>query len=361
LTDGLSQRKDPSMSEYQYYEFLAIDRMLSPAQQKELRALSTRAEITKTRFTNEYNYGDFRGDPDELMARYFDAMVYVTNWGTRRFMLRLPKRAGEVATYKAYCAGGSLSCTTTAKHVIVDFHFNSEEHEFVEDAEGWLPSLVSLRADLLRGDMRALYLGWLACAYMEEIDENKREPPVPPELRKLSAPLLDLAEFIYLEEDLLAIASEASADKKSRKDATSAGRASGRTVAELLAAADRRCEDRQRKEAQRAAAAQVRRDAKAAKERARYLDELAGRADLAWQNVEQNIRALKPKLYREVAELLVDLRDLAIHQKASDGFFTKLTELVQRHRGKSALMRELRQAGLLGGEAGLALQSATGA
>lgn len=187
-----------------------------------------------------------------------------------------------------------------------------------------------------------MYLGWLACAYMDEFDEQQREPTVPAELRKLSAPLKDLAEFIYLDKDLLAVARESSA--------------SGRTVAELLAAADRRSENRQRREAQRAAVEQTRRDAKAAEERARYLDELAGRADHAWQQVEQNITALKPKLYRDVAELLVDLRDLAVRQNASDRFHAKLTDLVERHRGKWALRKELKRAGLLGSEDGAAFQ-----
>jgi hypothetical protein len=41
------------MSEYQYYEFLAVDRPLDERQQAEVRALSTRARITATSFTNE--------------------------------------------------------------------------------------------------------------------------------------------------------------------------------------------------------------------------------------------------------------------------------------------------------------------
>lgn len=63
------------MSEYQYYEFLAIDRSLDRAEIAELRALSTRAEITPTRFANEYNWGDFKGSPERMMERYFDAHV----------------------------------------------------------------------------------------------------------------------------------------------------------------------------------------------------------------------------------------------------------------------------------------------
>ncbi len=64
------------MSEYQYYEFRAIDRPLTKREMGELRALSTRAAITSTSFVNTYEWGDFKGDPDALMTRYFDAFVY---------------------------------------------------------------------------------------------------------------------------------------------------------------------------------------------------------------------------------------------------------------------------------------------
>jgi hypothetical protein len=37
------------VSEYQYYEFLALDRPLTDKQRAELRKLSSRAEITATR------------------------------------------------------------------------------------------------------------------------------------------------------------------------------------------------------------------------------------------------------------------------------------------------------------------------
>jgi hypothetical protein len=49
------------MSEYQYYEFLAIDRPLTSEEMGDLRALSTRAHITPVSFTNEYHWGDFKG------------------------------------------------------------------------------------------------------------------------------------------------------------------------------------------------------------------------------------------------------------------------------------------------------------
>ena len=73
------------MSEYQYYEFRAIENPLTDRQVGELRKLSTRAEITPTSFTNEYQWGNFRGNPRKMMEKYFDAFLYYANWGTHWF------------------------------------------------------------------------------------------------------------------------------------------------------------------------------------------------------------------------------------------------------------------------------------
>lgn len=42
------------MSEYQYYEFAAIDRPLTKTEMAELQAVSTRAAITSYSFSNHY-------------------------------------------------------------------------------------------------------------------------------------------------------------------------------------------------------------------------------------------------------------------------------------------------------------------
>ena len=80
------------MSEYQYYEFQAIDRPLGDADRQALRGLSTPARITATSFTNEYHWGDLKGNPVRWMERWFDLHLYLANWGTRRLMIRLPQR-----------------------------------------------------------------------------------------------------------------------------------------------------------------------------------------------------------------------------------------------------------------------------
>ena len=68
------------MSEYQYYEFAAIDRPLTRAQMAQLRAVSTRAVITASGFANHYEWGDLKADPADWMRRYFDAFVHTANW-----------------------------------------------------------------------------------------------------------------------------------------------------------------------------------------------------------------------------------------------------------------------------------------
>jgi hypothetical protein len=67
-----------------------------------------------------------------------------------------------------------------------------------------------LRSDLLRGDLRCLYLGWLRCAQDGGPGEVKPEPPVPAGLKELSGPLYALIEFLEIDRDLVEIAAQAS-------------------------------------------------------------------------------------------------------------------------------------------------------
>ena len=96
------------MSEFQYYEFRAIDRSLTQKEMRELRAISTRAEITPTSFVNTYEWGDLKGDPNRFMEKYFDAFVYLANWGTREYMVRLPEKVLDRRTVAAYYLGDNL-------------------------------------------------------------------------------------------------------------------------------------------------------------------------------------------------------------------------------------------------------------
>jgi hypothetical protein len=203
------------MSEYQYYEFQSVDRRLSDKEMQELRAYSTRAHITPTSFANEYSFGDFKGNPDAWMEKYFDAFLYVANWGTHEFKLGLPSKVLSVDTARLYCCGDATSVRKKADKLV--FTFLSEEErggEWVQ-GEGILSSLLPLRAELARGDLRSLYIGWLLSAQIGELDQDMPEPPMPANLGTLSSALSSLVEFLRIDPDLLAAAAQNSPRTKS--------------------------------------------------------------------------------------------------------------------------------------------------
>ena len=152
------------MSEYQYYQFLAVDQPLNARQQAEVRALSTRAEITATTFTNEYHWGSFKGDPAKLMEHYYDAHLYFANWGSRTVMLRLPLELLDIDTVQPYTIDRHVSAWTTDTHLLLDLsaHDETGEWDWDEGDEHALPVIVGVRAELADGDLRPLYLAWLA-------------------------------------------------------------------------------------------------------------------------------------------------------------------------------------------------------
>jgi hypothetical protein len=142
------------VSEYQYYEFLAIDRPLTERERQELRAVSSRAIITATRFTNHYEWGNFKGGPRAWMERYFDAFLYFANWGTRELMLRLRRRVLDPAMARLYCGGGEVaSMRVKGGQVILEFLSEDEDGDWLEGEEDSLSSLVSLRAEIASGDL----------------------------------------------------------------------------------------------------------------------------------------------------------------------------------------------------------------
>src|SRR5437899_11640920 len=120
------------MSEYQYYEFQAIDRLLTDQQIRELRGYSSRAEITSTTFTVEYNWGDFKGDALKWMEKYFDAFVHVANWGTRWLMLRIQKQLFDPDIASEYCVDDYLSLSVKEAYVVVSLRIDDEEPDRID-------------------------------------------------------------------------------------------------------------------------------------------------------------------------------------------------------------------------------------
>jgi hypothetical protein len=199
------------MSEYQYYEFAAIDRPLTADEMARLRQVSTRGRINASGFVNHYEWGGLKADPSDWMRRYFDAFVYTANWCTCRLALRVPLATFRKAELKPFAVGRTLTVEASGEHWIVDWSLDeSEDYDrfAIDEGDGWMGRLAPLREELLRGDLRPLYLGWLASA--DGLDDDALEPEVPPGLAELSPPQQALAEFIEVDPDLLAAAAAGS-------------------------------------------------------------------------------------------------------------------------------------------------------
>lgn len=197
------------MSEYQYYEFAAIDRPLTRTETAELRAVSTRAEITPAGFVNHYEWGDLKADPADWMRCYFDAFIYTANWCSCRLALRVPLATFRKSELKPFTSRHALTIEAAEAHWIINWSLDeSEDYERfgMEDGSNWMRRLAPLRDELLRGDLRPLYLGWLAAAARGELRDDALEPEVRPSLSALSSPQQALVEFLEIDPDMLAAA-----------------------------------------------------------------------------------------------------------------------------------------------------------
>jgi hypothetical protein len=201
------------MSEHQYYEFIAIERALDSDDIAELRSRSSRASITAMSFVNAYHWGDLKADPADWMRRFFDAFVYTANWRSCRFAIRLPINAFNEAELARFATQYALRIENSGTHWIIDWSLDEGQDEArftMETGEGWMERLIPLREELLRGDLRPLYLGRLAGVSAGDVDDDAIEPEVPPGMAQLSAAQQALTEFLEIDTELMSAAAVAS-------------------------------------------------------------------------------------------------------------------------------------------------------
>ncbi|MBZ9736501.1 hypothetical protein LB534_16190 [Mesorhizobium sp. CA18] len=374
------------MSEYQYYEFQAVDRPLGNADRHVLRDLSSRARITAASFTNFYEWGDFKGDPDELMERWFDLHLYWANWGSRRLMIKLPARLVDRDRVDAFLgATDDVMLRVAGENIIISIARDELEFEYLDDDDsGWLSALAPLRADLLAGDLRLFYLLWLMAVEAGAIEPDEPEPM--PGIGPLTEALEAFAEFFGIDRDLVQAAAERSAttgpdgaapdiarrvvaamsdvektsllmrvfngepNMSAELRATIRARLEPettispgplRTAADLQARAEEIRLSRKRAEAA-LAEAQRRLQAEAA-EKARDIrvEVLRQRGENVWEEVEVEIGRRNPAGYDKAAALLSDLLALAEKQGSTEDFRLRLQSLRERHAGKGRFLERL--------------------
>ncbi len=380
------------MSEYQCYEFLAIDRPLTAEQMAELRKLSTRATITPVSFTNKYNWGSFKEDPEKLMERFFDAHVYVANWMTAIFMLRLPIDAIAKETAEALAVPDLLEFRATPTHWIITWSLTESENDErfgMEDGRDWMARLAPVREELLRGDLRGLYIGWLPAVAMPIVDEDELEPVPMEGLASLTPAQRALAEFLEIDPDLLAGAGMGSPDLRDealspeavarwieglpRDEVTAvlrqliegrgqqaeralknrfaqwrkslqgdSGGTPRRRVSELLKNAEAAHAirlDRQKREQEQA-------EVKRRKDREAYLKALAMDLPKAWGAVRQTVERGSGLAYDEACRAMVDLAEAYSLQGDRHGFERDYKVFMAEHLRRKTLIARLVKAGI---------------
>ncbi len=370
------------MSEYQYYEFQTIDCPLTREEMGELRQFSSRAQISSTRFTNEYHWGDFKGNREQWMQRYFDAHLYTSNFGSRVLCLRFPISWIDPKMITPYQVEGALEVSKTRTHLILTFLLDTEPDEYDEDEEndGLLAELLPLRGALAAGDFRSLYIAWLSAVQNELVDDDMVEPPVPPGLASGDAALDSLSGFLNLREDLVAAAAKNSSEpgaapaaveisqwlgsiageekdlwlsrllladdpglrrevlvrfQKASGSGASCARKSARTVEKLLSEADDLESERLEKQRQETAR----------KEHARIMA-LLGQETALWQSVIKLFESSSSRYQETAVRTLKDLRELATLNGGSAALQEKLEGLIELRRRKSSFMKFMREAGL---------------
>lgn len=396
------------MSEYQYYEFRAVDHPLTPQQQAELRSRSTRATITSTSFVNEYHWGSFKGDSLDWMRRYFDAHVYSANWGHCYLMLRLPiatldKAILEPFVQPSQCGAQSdfcdaLSATFTADHIILSWEFNDDSGEYErfwsqDDGPGWMSNLLPLRDELLRGDTRPLYLGWLARVCNDELAEDDVEPPLPAGLKTLTPAQIALTEFLQIDPDWLAASVQASSalpdgeavdpemdnwlamqtidemqammrlllEGRSqeaertlrlrylnwqRKQSTHTQSSTRRTVAEIGEGRAQAQSQRLEMQRQQQAVQEAQRQA----QRLQQLEHLAAHSDIVWATIDKTLQRGSGQAYDQALQAVLNLHQALSLVKREKAFQQGLMKLLVVHSKRRSWVQRLIKAGFDIGE-----------
>lgn len=187
------------MSEYQYVSFRAIDNPVSDKNLEYMGGQSSRAEITRWSFENEYHYGDFHGNAVEMLRRGYDIHLHYANFGTRRLMIRLPSGLPDEAVGTQYLVpdGFSYIPDKSGPGGILEISPCYETPEPIFDLDELIDQLAPLRAEIMNGDLRPLYIAHLAVSHDENHGhQDPAEVPIPAGLGTLTEAQQALAYYL---------------------------------------------------------------------------------------------------------------------------------------------------------------------
>ncbi len=372
------------MSEYQFYEFAAIDGPISDEGLRYARSCSSRANVSRVRWQNTYSFGDFHGSVDTLL-KYYDAHFYIANWGTVRLGLAFPSGVLSGKTLQPYLRGGEhheqiLTLKEIGERCIVWWERHEEGGWGGTEGDGLIDQLIGVREELMRGDIRSLFLGWLSDFDPDEWQDPKDGailmPPIPAGLNQLSPAQATLIKQFPVDPDALAVAAELSPantlaripmavalerlsvlEMRALLGRVAEGGGPG-VMAELnrltfprvqtSVGQTRKCIDfaakviearsiRQKKEAQAAAAEQRRKE----ELRQQHLTSVMRCADTVWSGLAPLMEQKVSSAYDQAANQIQELRDAYSQAGDSAGFNQKISEFRKRYSNRPAMLRRI--------------------
>ncbi len=376
------------MSEYQFYEFKSIDKPLSKDDKEKIGTWSSRSNPSSTGAIFTYSYGNFPKSEIEVVEKYFDAMFYISNWGTTRLIFKFPKELIPAGKIKPYCVEYGLALNLKSNFYLLDLIFEDEEGgggRWIE-GEGWLSSLVQLRDDILNGDYRTLYLIWLKNIMTpidnewDNMDPEILEPDIPQNLKELTGPLQDLIEIFDIDKDYVEAAAENcqtihneeifdyEANIKNLNDnekhefivrlLNNEALLSSKLKMRLkeFAGSNKGVNSDNKRRSAGEIAERVKEMRKARKEREakerqekhlRKLKDLELNQTKLWIKVYQLISEKQSKAYDEAIKILKDLKELAVYKGSLDDYSNKVEEINKEYKRLSGLTGRISDAKLI--------------
>lgn len=379
------------MGEFQCYQFRSFERPLTEKERAAIDSLSSRAQVSSHAATFVYNYGDFHGNPEAVVAEYFDAMIYFANWGTRQLIFRLPIDEVDKAVLQRFCLKSEWSddyikLTKKQGVYLLDIYYHNEDGGgWMEETDFDVGKIGKLRDDILAGDYRSLYLIWAQFSCPEEDREEvvteepvyDAIPPVPANFNKLTGALTEFTYFFEIDIDLITAIQSVSATQESsapdyekllqqlppaeciewlkrllsgepsrldvllKKRLNSLLPTPNVLTGQVLSPAQlwAKCSEQENKREAIAAA-----EAQAAY--IEKMEKLASEEAQMWETVSFDLQRKSGKSYGLVTATLTELRNLAIYQNKLDIFQAKMTELRKEYGRSSSLLSRWDEAGL---------------
>src|SRR5260370_8696648 len=144
---------------------MTIDRPLTRAQLDAVNALSSHIEASHTNALIEDHWGDFKHNPIGVLHEFCDGVLYWANWGSPELAFRFPHGILPADLIDGYDLEDFVKFTQYPDYDILDIHFGE-----MQGPDEWtayeLGSLIAIRDELMEGDLRVLYIVWLAAQIM---------------------------------------------------------------------------------------------------------------------------------------------------------------------------------------------------